>query len=301
MTLSNDTLNRLKYALARPAAAEEIDALLAVGAPGTVWFVDGTNGANTLAGTSWTEPFATVQKAINSAAAHDVIVIAPGEYDEDVTSTLSKIAIVGIGPRHSVRITGTAAGTATALTLTGVQDVGLYNLNLEGRSGGAGLVFSGQIRRVEVRHCKLHGGTSAVAIQVPASSQTVDVRFEDNVFANATNGLFVDYSGGDPCHQIVVRNCLFTKITTDCIVEDGVTHDWAISGNVFGANDGTEPTQFLDIDSTGTTGFVCDNWFHTTLLASSVFAIAAGVLWVDNKVQAELPGLAAYGTSGRPD
>ena len=268
---------------------------------GDTWFVNGGHTGQFGRGTDFDHPLATIQAAHDGAAAGDLIMVAPYEYDEDVIVTKSKLTLLGCGPRGSIRITGTAAGTATAMTMTGTQDCGLYNLNLEGRTGGSGLKVTGQTRRLEIKGTKIGGNDQAILLDVPAGSQFVDVRVDDCVVADAAIGINVDYSGGDPGHKLVVRKTLFQKITTDCIKENGATHDYAIYGNIFAANDGTEPTRFLDIDETGTTGFVSDNSFHTTLLAASKFAIAAGVLWVNNKVQAELPGLAAYGTNGRPD
>ena len=256
-------------------------------------YADGTNSI-----------YNTIQAAITAATSGrgDIIYVLPGEYNEDITHTKTFLRIVGVGARHSVRITGTSAGTKTAMTLSGVQDAGLYNLNLEGRtSSGSALVLTGQIRRVEVLGCKIHGGDQAIKIDVPASSQTVDVRFEDNVIANSAIGFNISYSGGDPCHQIVIKDNLFSKITTDCIVENGATHDLSIYGNTFAASDGTEPTQFLDIDTTGTTGFVANNMFHTTVFSTAKFGIADGVLFANNISQAENPSAAVGGTSGRPD
>jgi hypothetical protein len=272
-----------------------------VSSAANIYYVS-TNGNDANSGESWDEAFLTVQAAHDAASEGDLILVAPGEYDEDIEITTGKISIVGAGPRHSIRITGTSAGTKTAMTLTGVQDVGLYNLNLEGRtSSGSALVYTGQIRRVEVAGCKIHGGDQAVLISAPASSQTVDVRFEDCVIANSAIGISINYSGGDPCHQIVVTKCLFSKITADCIVENGATHDISIYDNVFAASDGTEPTQFLDIDTTGTTGFVAKNVFHTTIFSTAKFAIATGVLFAGNISEAENPSTNVGGTSGRPD
>jgi hypothetical protein len=249
-------------------------------------------------------PYQTIQAAVNAASAGDVILIAPGEYDEDVTISTAQLTIVGAGPRHSVRVTGIATGsggTATAMTVAGASDVNLLNLNLEGRAGGGGLLTTGQIRRLQVTACKLHGGTNALEFRSASGAQVVDVRVEGCVLANATNGLNITYSGGDAGHQIYVRDCLFQKIVTDCVVQNGATHDITIQGSTFTAVDGTEPTQFLDIDDVGTTGLVADNFFHTTVFSTAKFAIAAGVLFAGNVSQAENPSAGVGGTSGRPD
>lgn len=249
-------------------------------------------------------PYQTIQAAVNVAAAGDVILIAPGEYNEDVTVSTAQLTLVGAGPRHSVRVTGIATGsggTATALTVAGVSEVNLINLNLEGRSGGGGLLTTGQIRRMAITGCKLHGGTSALEFRAASGGQFVDVLVDGCVLANATNGVLLTYDGGDPGHQIYVRGCLFQKITADCVLQDGATHDLTIQGCTFAASDGTEPTRFLDINDTGTTGLVADNFFATTVFSTAKFAIASGVLFANNVSQAENPSANVGGTSGRPD
>jgi hypothetical protein len=269
---------------------------------GDTWYVDGTNGTAGAQGNQSDRPLSTVQAAVNKASSGDTILIAPGEYDEDVTISTGGILLVGAGPRHSVRITGTSAGTKTAVTVSGVSDVGLYNLNLEGRtSSGSALVLTGQVRRFSATVCKLHGGDQAVKLAAPASGQVVDVRFDQCVIANSAIGVSINYSGGDPAHQIVLDDCYFSKITTDCVVENGATHDLTITNCVFAASDGTEPTQFLDIDTSGTTGFVANNVFCTTVFSTAKFGIASGVLFANNVSQAENPSANVGGTSGRPD
>lgn len=299
-----------------------------IGYYGGILWVNGNGGAVPIGGAAPAEVFvvnaalntenpsggiyATIQEAVDAAELVDEgipveVVITPGEYDEDVTVQRSNIIVRGVGPLNSCRITGTAAGTATALTLgkdAGAQmrDVGVYNLNLEGRTGGSGLRVYGQVRRFEIGGCKLHGGTQAVLLDVDnAPGQIVDIRIAGCTIANAATGIFLDYNGGDPCHQIKILGNIFEKITTDCIVENGATHDWLIHGNVFAGNDGVEPTRFLDINETGTTGLVSKNTFNTTVHASALIALASGVLYVNNRTQAEQPGTDAYATSGRPD
>jgi hypothetical protein len=244
---------------------------------------------------------ATIQAAVDAADEAEDILIAPAEYDENVLIETPRLRLFGIGAQHAIRVTGTLAGTATAIHVSGVSEIGLYNLNLEGRTGGSGLKLSGQIRRMEVGSCKLHGGDQAVLLASAGGGQIVDIRILANIIANSAIGLSMAYSGGDPGHQFLIASNLFQKIVTDCIVENGATHDWSILDNTFALNDGTEPTRFLDIDTVGTTGLAAGNRFATTVFAAAKMAIAAGVLWVDNKVEAELPGLAAYGTGGRPD
>jgi hypothetical protein len=280
-------------------------------APGPVFVVNAEYNAENPSGGI----YATVQAAVDAAelVSEDIpvtVIVTPGEYDEDVVVARSNIVIKGSGPANSCRITGIATGsggTATALTLSKavalgqLRDVGVYNLNLEGRTGGAGLYVAGQVRRLQVGGCKLQGATQCVLLDSNSGGQLVDLRFEGCTFANGALGIFLDYNGGDPCHQIKVLGCIFEKITTDCIVENGATHDWLINGCVFATNDGVAPTQFIDLDETGTTGLIANCTFATTVHAASLIAIAAGVLYVNNRTQAEQPGTDAYSTAGRPD
>lgn len=266
---------------------------------GRTWMVNNSAVSSPVSG--WDSALSAVQAAVDQADEGDLILIAPGEYDEDVVVATPRLQLAGVGPRHSVRITGVAAGTSTPMTITGVSEVGLYNLNLEARSGGDGLLMQGQLRRCEIATCKIHGGTNAIRIAVAGGGQPVDLRFEENVLGNATNGFSVDYAGGDPGHQLKLLGNTFERIVTDCILEDGATHDWLIAHNIFTANDGTEPTRFLDIDAVGSTGFVTKNVFHTTVFSTAKFAIASGVLFAGNESQAENPSAAVGGTFGRPD
>lgn len=267
-------------------------ALMAVNGGGTAWRVNPTAGKG---------DFTTIQGAVDVASVGDAILIdGATEYDEDVTISTRGLSLIGVGPRHSIRVTGVAAGTSTALTIDGVDDVSIYNLNLEGRSGGGGLVINDVSRRVTLVGCRLHGGDAAASI-VSNPSSVGWVTFDDCQFASSAIGLSVTNAGGGITQQVVVRNSLFWSITTDCIVQSGFSQNWIIDGNTFAGDAGTEPTRFLDIDDASTTGLVCNNTFATTVQASSKMAIASGVLYVNNRTEREQPGTDAFATSGRPD
>jgi hypothetical protein len=184
---------------------------------------------------------------------------------------------------------------------------GEYNLNLAPRSTGDGLLLTGNMRRFEAVGCKIgDGGTNAVHIAngVGDAANTVfDIRLVDNLINNCTNGLNVTFEGGsNPGGQYYVARNRFAKIATDCIVQGGFVNDWEIAYNVFSAVSGTEPTRFLDIDDTSTTGLVVGNKFHTTVFSTAKFAIATNVFFCDNKTQAEGSSSTATGTaSGRPN
>jgi len=301
---SQNLRNRMKYALAQGGAADELMSLLHFFRPfANAWYVSKSGNDTIHDGQSADKAFASVQKAHDSGAAGDAIFIAPGEYDEDVIVTKAQLSLYGCGPRHSVRITGTSAGTATAMHINAVDEVGIYNLNCEARSGGDGLLITGPVRRLEIVGNKLHGGTNAIKTSSTGSqTQIVDIRIEDNVIANATNGLNVVFTAGpDPNHQILVRGNLFQKLVTAGILSNGDCRDWTIDSNIFAANSGTETTTYLDIDDSGSTGIVSRNMFHTSEWDTTAVKIASGIFVVGNQCEAEGVGGAPSGSSGRPD
>jgi hypothetical protein len=250
-----------------------------------ILFVDKSGRDRFSAGRRPWSPLATVQAAVNKAGSNYLIAVAPGEYDEDVVVTKSKLTIMGLGPKHSVRITGVAAGTKTALTLTNTQDVGLINLNLEGRTTGGGLAVAGQTRRLHVAHSKIHGGANALKLS-NAGGQAVDICIEDNVIGLATNGLSIVGGGGDPLNQLIVRRNLFQRIDTDCLVTDGVAYDVSVLDNIFAAKAGVEPTRYIKLDAAGTTGIVAGNQFATAANLAAKIVLAAGVMFGPNGTEA---------------
>lgn len=248
----------------------------------------------------------SIQSAVDVASRGDVIRIFPGEYDETVSVKTSNIILVGMGGRGSVAVAPSEAN-GTALTVDGdtdqVTDVTLINLGLEADGTGSGLHLKGDVRRVRAYGCKIEGGTDSLKLESTANGALADNRFEDCEIAWGTNGVHITASGaGDPVTQTVIRGCLFHNQTTD-VIKTSVSHtvDLWLYDNVFAAQeDGTEPTQYLDIDEASTTGIVAGNKFQTTVWDTASFALAAGVLFVGNYAEAEGPATGG-GTSGRPD
>jgi hypothetical protein len=140
----------------------------------------------------------------------------------------------------------------------------------------------------------MHGGSQAVLLSAATTEQFADIRIEDCNIANSAIGISALYDAGDPGHRVFVRGCLFSKITTDCIVENGVTHDWNIYDNVFSTDDGVEPTRYLDINTDGTTGVVANNVFGLAAHSTGDLLIDDTVLYVGNYTEEGI-------STGRPD
>jgi hypothetical protein len=279
------------------------------GASGKTWYVSKTGGAGSSAdGTSWGSAFASVQGAVNVAAAGDVIAIGPGSYDEAVTIDVSDVVLYGLGGAGAVAVAPSATN-AVAITVSGsaasrTSGVTLINVGGEGNGTGGGLHVVGNIRRFRATGCKFEGGAYAVTLESTAAGSVGDTKLVGCELAWTTSALSLTASGGgDPVTQTLVQGCLFHNFTTDGIV-NSVSHSadvWVI-GNVFAnQEDGTEPTQYLDLAVASTTGLVAGNMFATTVIAAAKLGIATGVMFVNNRTEAEQPGTNAFATSGRPD
>ena len=306
--------------MTRKAARIRIEPLIAFGVPlygggialpsmGSQWFVSSEHTGAFGRGDSFDHPLATIQAAVDAAAAGDMIFIAPGDYDEAVTITDADIIVyIGCGGRGNVAVVPSATD-GVAITISGTaanraQDITLINVGGEGNGTGGGLYVYGNIRRIRAIGCKFEGGAFATKLESTAAGSVGDTQFRDCEFAWTTTALHLTVSGaGDPVTNVYVKGCLFHNFTADGVLTSATFADglW-IDDNVFANQEGgTEPTQFLDIDDAGTTGFVCNNVFATTVFSTAKFAIAAGVIFANNVSQAENPSANVGGTSGRPD
>ena len=284
-----------------------IGGITLLGQAGTVFYADTTNGSNSNSGRSLADAKATIDAAEAAMADGDTLLVMPGDYDEAVTITHDNITIIGLGNRGAVAVAPSAVD-AVAVTVTGTaaartSNVTLINIGGEGNGTGGGLVVEGNIRRFRAFGCKFEGGAFAAKLNSTAAGSVGDTWLVDNEFAWATTGLHLSVTGGgDPVTQTYVKDNLFHNITADGVLADGsFSTDIWLRDNLFGAQeDGTEMTQYLDIDVASTTGLVTGNRFATTIFSTAKFGIAAGVLFVGNFAQAEGPATGG-GTSGRPD
>jgi hypothetical protein len=251
--------------------------------------------------------YPTITLAVAAAQAGDTILIAPGSYVESVTITTSNISLVGCGNRGDVSVVPSVAN-ATAIkvqgTATRTAGVTLINVGAETNGTGIGFHVLGNTRRIRAYGCKFEGGTDAMKLESDATGSVGDTRFVDCEICWATNGVHLTASGGgDPVTQTLFQGCLLHNLVTDCIKNVTVhsTNLW-IDSNIFdNQEDGTQPTQFLDIAVASTTGYVTNNVFATTVFSTAKFGIATGVLFSNNISQAENPSAAVGGTAGRPD
>lgn len=93
---------------------------------GNIYYVDGTNGANTNNGRSWSTAYATIQNALDQVGTdatrgRSKILVAPGGYTEDLTTPLNAAApfgeLIAVNPTPgrsygAVYLTASTAGAA---------------------------------------------------------------------------------------------------------------------------------------------------------------------------------------------
>ena len=202
----------------------------------TRWFVDATADPAAATGDTLT-PFATIQAALDMACPSDTVLIAPGTYVENVSSTTENVTIRGYAPSlpidevaANVIIDGNALGTAFFISgdQTLLQDVTVQN----GQSGyGAGLYLSGAngaiIQRCTIRDNVGIGDITAHGIALNANDcviedcyvtgnygrkHTINTGGSNNVIRNCrivdnnaweTGGGIVVYTSG-----MLIENCL---------------------------------------------------------------------------------------------
>lgn len=295
MGLSRDSKKRLDYALAGESASDELESLLAGLTFGTNYFVDGANGDDGADGDSLQSPFATIQEAVDSASAGDVIYIAPGDYDEAVVIVTDNLTLVGLGGKGAVSIVPSASN-ATAIKIDGttasgrVEEVTLVNIGGECNGTGSGLHVKGNIRRFRAYGSKFEGGANALKLESTAEGSVGDSQFIDCEFAWATTAVLIAVSGaGDPVTQTLFKNCLFHNYAARGIyVTDTFTADLWVKDSFFGFEEnGTAPSnEFVKADIASSSGMFAGNFFATATNASSVLAIASGIMWVANATEA---------------
>lgn len=255
------------------------------------------NDAN--AGTA-AAPFATIQYAVNAAAANDIIYLDAGTYTEQVTTTKG-ISIIGAGqnltsiliPATTVPPPGPFTEQAVIQTAQNIGDVNIKDLSVTGaltpltvtpiiiQSGGS------------VRNCSLQGGNQGLFVRVDAatnpSSKTfvvegniidaeyIAVNFEGaNIIATLNNNTLSANNPGFSAgmfanaNRITATKNLFNKYFSYGILVASANP--SITQNAF---NGTGA--FAIYRSGGANVTANCNWFGTANVSAIVSKVTAGV------------------------
>lgn len=194
--LSSATKDRLRYALGRAFAADEVDGALNL-TPGTIYYVDSTNSAaqdaTTRAGTSRDQPFATLNYAFTrvTASKGDVIVLMPGhaETTTAIAWNVAGIRVVGLGYGRN-RPTLTATTAATDLINVTAANGQLFNVRLVGAASGVTALLDGTSAAAdfEVHNCEFVAAATPLKLVTWSGQRPV---IKDLVVTQSANG--VDY------------------------------------------------------------------------------------------------------------
>jgi polygalacturonase len=259
-----------------------------VGGPltfGTVRVVDPAESSST------NDIYATIQAAESASSPGDVILIAPGSYDETVTVNVAKLTFIGLGGRGAAFIEPSAAG-AEGMQITGVDDVTLINLGIDGDDTADYALNVNDVSRFRAFGCKFELGSGtgpAVLLNGTATGQVGDALFRDCEFAWAGTGVQFDDSAYGYPTQIFIDACRFHNLTTAGLglASGGGVLNLHVTDCVFdNLEDGTAPTDYVKVDRSGDTGIFSGNRFATATNAASVLTIATGIKWVSNATEA---------------
>lgn len=281
------------------------------------YFVDPANGSNAYSGRGPTAAFRTLEKAVDSVTGviGERIYMAPGRYDESVTIARAKsnITLIGTGGRGSVYI-DPSTEDATGLDVR-ADDVTLINVGVAGEDEDAAFALRVYGARFRAYSSKFEGA----AFQIVAGPGTV-AQTDADTHGNGADALFVDCEicWGDRGVDLVssdygavtqfrMRDCHFHNLTTCHVRSNDVAASNICLRNVWlddcifdNAEDGTEPTDYLLLNTTNDTGRIVRPIFATSVLASAKITLATGVLIFDWHTEQE-GAPASGGTAGRPD
>jgi hypothetical protein len=229
-----------------------------------IW-VDGVNGKDTNDGILARAAKKTLQGAVDEAVAGDVIHVLPvaDGYDEEVVIPLAKtnLTIIGLGGRGAVYVEPSATN-ATGLT-NEANDTTFINVGIAG--AGTGHAVANRGRRLRLTSCKVEGGTDGLRLTSGTAAQVAAGTHNDGSDTWFKDCEFVDTVGSGASASILWRDldisrCRFRR-----------------------AEDGTEPTMYLDLDrDNGNKGVAADNELPTAL-AGGKNLVSTGLIWVSNK------------------
>lgn len=240
--------------------------------PGNTWYVN-PNGVGVRDGKTFENGYATIQTAIDAASSGDLILVAPGDYDETVTITKDNLTVIGTGARTAVSI-APSTSNANAVVVDGttangrIEEVTLVNLNGDANGTGIGCLVKGNIRRFNSINCKWEAGDTTgtgVRLESTGEGSIGDVLIQGGEICWAATGLSIDVSGGgDPATEIFVEDVRFHNIHANHVINaSATTHIVELyECRFFPLEAGTAPTGlYVDLRAGTSVGGVNDCYF----------------------------------------
>lgn len=191
------------------------------------YFVDGTNGGAARDGKSpdtaldtWAEAIALMNAEIDWGisrwATNPVLLIAPGSYDENITSLPYGATIMGLGydlrdAQNGVKLcpsSGDPIDVNSAINLT------MINIGIEAKDAVA--AFDADIcNNVKFFGMRFAGSAAENVATGFVSKDSVATEWHNCEFVNLDKGIDINYAdGGDSFTEALINYCLFRRIDT---------------------------------------------------------------------------------------
>jgi hypothetical protein len=284
-----------------------------VGAEGllgrSVFYVDGTNGADNNTGTTIDAPLATIQAAVDLTDVGDIVRILakemaqtdtdPSSYTENVVIDTPSISLIGISHgRTQGGLPQLKVGTTTTSPILNIRAPGclIKNLGFNGAGatgggimltddGGTTYVAAGTaIENCHFKNCKgttANNAATGGAIQWSAAGGAWQVRIAGCRFYKNVGDIVLLGTSGSVPQDVVIEDCVFSgpASTTDCNILTGGSgmNGIAINNCRFQAMPALGGTNDLYLKLTGSVGTLSNCTFASiTSPTGSQGTFAAG-------------------------
>jgi hypothetical protein len=274
-----DKINRMCPMGKEFSIGTKISEMEGVSSPGTIRYIDGTNGADTNDGLTWASAYKTIQAAVTAASAGDTLLMI-GTFTEQVTCS-KQLSFIGAGKTVNDCVWMEVAAGNTLLTLTGK---GCLIQNIRFRiptTGGIGINMAASDYTI-IQGCHFQGRAgSYYAIYNNGGSQC---QILDNVFEymnTATYGTAIlgyTYTAF-PAGWIIARNIFHSNLKHISMI----MRQSQIVDNIFqtlglAADNTSALTATTQIDLSGTGGqlnYITRNSFGVTCSHANGFVESA--------------------------
>ncbi|KKM82740.1 hypothetical protein LCGC14_1316530 [marine sediment metagenome] len=210
--------------------AQAVTGMMNVPGTGQIWYVDKNKTSGTTGdGKTWLRAFLTVTEGIAALSNYDVLMIAPGNYDEDNTLSLSGL--------YGVKILGFANGMNWGEGSTCIRDVTSTDdiLDIDG------------CRSIEISGISFINSGAYDAINIGATTGCYSIHIHHCAFTGDTGGgatgLYGVYMHSGKAPDTYIHDCKFFHYATvgiDMMVNNqrGVVHDcfFIVSNGGIGIN-----------------------------------------------------------------
>lgn len=272
-----------------------------------VYFVDGVSGSDGNSGLSIDQPFATIQKAVNTVVHRDAILVLPhvaaaADYDETVTTPLNNatsgnaannVTLMGVssatyGYDAPQIFPNTGAGNCLVVRAPGWRISGLTFAVPTTSTACISMTLDQAAHTdntswpvgVQVDHCRFRGVVAA-GVGITWAGAGHNYRILNNIFELFTdNCLEATNTGIKAVGGSLIQGNYFQDSTRYIGMGPRGFRDSFILGNYFGP--GVSNTVAAALDNRGGSSLVSGNFFGGTYSQAGFYFAATGDTWTGN-------------------